>query len=46
MQVFRLCLAVVCLLVWDWPAGAADPQPAGQVEHVPPEEALAILGTR
>jgi hypothetical protein len=46
MQVLRLCLAVAYLLVWDRPAMAADPQPPpGQVEHVPPEEALAILGS-
>ncbi|MGA3402691.1 MAG: PRC-barrel domain-containing protein [Acetobacteraceae bacterium] len=45
MQVLRLCLAVACLLVWDCPAIAADPQPAGQVERVPPEDALAILGS-
>ncbi|HVC59242.1 MAG TPA: PRC-barrel domain-containing protein [Acetobacteraceae bacterium] len=31
-------------MVWDWPAVAADPQPVEQVEHVPPEEAFAILG--
>ena len=36
---------VACLLVWDWPATAAAPQPPGQVEHVPPDEAFAILGS-
>ena len=44
MQVFRLCLAVACLLVWEWPARAAD-TPPGQVERVPPEQAMAILGS-
>ncbi len=34
MQVVRLCLAVACLLVWDRPAIAANPQPVGQVKHV------------
>jgi PRC-barrel domain len=52
MHVLRLCLAIAYLLVWDRPATAADPQPGGQaeqapplVEHVPAEEALAILGS-
>jgi hypothetical protein len=45
MQSLRLCLAVAWLLVWDWPAIAANPPPAGQVEHVPPDEAVAILGS-
>jgi len=45
MQLLRLCLIVLCLLASDWPAIAADSQPAGQVEHVPPEEAFAILGS-
>jgi hypothetical protein len=45
MQVLRLGVAVVCLLVWDWPVLAAGPQPAGKVEQVPPEEALAVLGS-
>jgi hypothetical protein len=44
MQPLRLCLAVAWLLVWDWPAIAASPPPAGQVEHVPTDEAVAILG--
>src|SRR5580658_1254556 len=44
MNVLRLCLAVACLLAWDWSALAADAQPPGQVERVPPEDALAILG--
>jgi hypothetical protein len=38
------CLLVSCLLFWGERATAADPEPAGQVMHVPPEEALAILG--
>jgi len=45
MRFFRFCLVGVCLLVCGWPAIAADPPPASQVEHVPPEEALAILGS-
>jgi hypothetical protein len=50
MRVLRLCLAVACLLVCGWPSIAADtrppanPRPPGQVVHVPPEEAFAILG--
>jgi PRC-barrel domain len=45
MRILRLCLTVACLLVSEWPATAADQQPAGRVEHVPPEEALGILGS-
>jgi hypothetical protein len=52
MHIFRLFLAVACLLACDRRAIAADPQPAAQVEHappqvehVPPEIAFAILGS-
>ena len=46
MQVVRVCLAVACLLAGGSPAVAAETKPpAGQVKHVPPEQAMPILGT-
>lgn len=45
MRTFRLGLAA-CLLAWSLTALAAEPPPAGRVERVPPQQALAILGTQ